>query len=115
MPNPFTRFINRGDPASEFSAFVESWDGLEALLIDVYRRGGVSPGDEGAWAALRGSIQSIYPTVRTRIEPHRRDPAVDPVPEILGLASIDAMVGNRHILRLLPDVREAINRVLLEE
>ena len=118
MPNPFTRFINRSDPESDLARFVAAWDSLEELLIDVFRSREATPEEEGEWAEIRNALRSIYPSVGGQIGSHLRDQphtGADPVSAILSLETVREMIGNRRILQLLPEVREAINRSLLAE
>lgn len=118
MPNPFTRFINRSDPESGLARFVAAWDSLEELLIDVYRGGEATREDERQWAEIRSALESIYPAVESRIRPHlrqREESGADQVSAVLALETAREMIGNRRILQLLPDVREAVNLSLLKD
>jgi hypothetical protein len=117
MTNPFTRFINQSDPGSAFARFIDGWDEVEALLIAVYRRGGVEPGESEHWDELKSALIPVYPAVRSLLAPaagDRSETTPDPVLTVLKLETLEDMSGNRRILKLLPDVREAINRGLLE-
>jgi hypothetical protein len=116
MANPFTRFINRTNPDKALNPFIDDWDALEALLIDVYRRGETSMDSAHQWAEIRRRLGSSLPAAAGRLaaeRPQKLEASAAVFEQILAMDSIDEMVGNRAVLKLLPNAREIINHAVL--
>lgn len=121
--NPFTRFLRSqesgGEPA-DFGAFVDRWDVLEALVIQVYRSGRADSDVEATYRTLRAELGRSYPRWAAALTPYWQvaleagaPPASDPFARLLTEEVAAAFVDNRAALKALPPAREAINRYLL--
>ncbi|MFN8473089.1 MAG: hypothetical protein U0822_12950 [Anaerolineae bacterium] len=121
--NPFTRYIRtqRADRIpSDVRAFVDRWDRLEALVINVYRAGQADEETEKAYAELRAWLQPHYPAFAPLVAPYWRNareagnlPASDPFERLFAPESASAFAGTRTYMQALPPAREAINTYLL--
>lgn len=121
--NPFTRFLRAQESGSEpidFSAFVDRWDMLEALVIQVYRSGRAGLDVEAVYQALRAELAGDYSRWAAALAPYWQaalaggaPPASDPFARLLAAEAAAIFVGNRAALKALPPAREAINRYLL--
>ncbi len=121
--NPFTRFIRAQSEdriPTNFRAFVDHWDRLEALIINVYRQNSVDEETEGAYDELRSWLRAHYPAIAPALTPYWRNareagslPATDPFERLFAPESAWAFVGTRAYMQALPPAREAINTYLL--
>ena len=59
--NPFTRFLRsqRRTTPADLEAFIERWDRLESLIINVYRAGVVDAETERVYADLRAWLAPL--------------------------------------------------------
>ena len=120
--NPFTRFLRsqrRMTPA-DLELFIERWDRLESLIINVYRRGAVDAETERVYTDLRAWLAEHYRDWAASLEPFwrasregRAAPASDPFARLLAPAAAAAFIDNRPAMQALPAAREALNRYLL--
>ena len=120
--NPFTRFLRsqRRNTPAELAVFIERWDRLESLVINVYRRGGVDAETEAVYADLRAWLAEHYRDWAAGLEPFWRAsreggaaPVSDPFRRLLAPASAAWFIDNRPAMQALPAAREALNRYLL--
>lgn len=124
--NPFTAELlarlseRRADDAAALAPFVDGWDRLESLVIDVYRAGRADRAAEAAWTALRAPLAAAYDGVAAPLAAHwprvraaGRPCAADPFRALLDPPAAAAFVDNRTAMQTLPAAREALNRLLV--
>ena len=120
--NPFTRFLRsqRRTTPADLELFIERWDRLESLIINVYRRGSVDAETEAVYADLRAWLAEHYPDWAASLEPFWQaareggaPPVSDPFGRLLAPASARWFINNRPAMQALPAAREALNRYLL--
>ena len=124
MSNPFTRFLRTLRPDNrhrEVEQFVVWWDVVEAIVVDVHKRGNATDEERTAYAQARAELLRDYPqTWSPRFAPHwtqtleagKSTPA-DPFPRILAPDSADGFVKNWAALQALAAARETLNRYIL--
>jgi hypothetical protein len=113
--NPYTARLLDGlaDAPDEVTAFVQHWDRVEALVVDVYRRGAAGAEDEAEWRYLRGWLTGRYAALSGPIHAADRPEGPDPFRSLLAWPSAGSFAGNRLALGTLPGAREALNGWLL--
>ncbi|MGH2543421.1 MAG: hypothetical protein ACRDIB_11510 [Ardenticatenaceae bacterium] len=124
MANPFTGFLRslRSERVgSELDRFVAWWDVVEAIVVDVNRRGIATEEERAAYAEARAELLANYEGVwAPRFAPHwpetrevgRTTPG-DPFPRILAAENADGFVGNWPAMQALAAARETLNRYIL--
>jgi hypothetical protein len=119
--NPFTRFLRQWMEDDNLEKFVQKWDGLEALVVRVYRQGEVRPSDETQFQALQDWLLVNYGRWEEQIEPYWRQTTIagrvaqrDPFRALLAPESAADFVGNWDAMQQLPAAREALNRLIIE-
>lgn len=122
MPNPFTRFLRQWSNNVDFEAFVEKWDELEWLMVQVYREK-LSPQAAQAqftavWSWLRQhygvweeDLRPFWQATRAAGEPAK----VDPFRLLLEIPAPQAILGDWQAMQHLPAAREAINQYILDQ
>ncbi|MDQ4078793.1 MAG: hypothetical protein M3220_21445 [Chloroflexota bacterium] len=122
--NPFTRFLRSlrsGASAPEIEQFVTWWDVVEAIVIDVNKRGIATNEEREAYTEARGQLVREYEhTWADRFAPHwpeTREAGCptpsDPFPRILEPETADGFVDNWPAMQALAAARETLNRYLL--
>lgn len=124
MSNPFTRFLRAlrpSDPHREVEQFVLWWDVVEAIVVDVNKRGRATEEERTAYAQARAELLRDYDkTWSSRFASHwtqtleagKSTPA-DPFPRILAPESADGFVKNWAAMQALAAARETLNRYIL--
>jgi hypothetical protein len=99
---------------------VAQWDGLEALVIDVYRRSTATPEDETEFRILSGWLRDRYTDHRAALVDYWPATQVagapaqdDPFRRLFEAPNAAAFVANWPALQALPAAREALNRWLI--
>ena len=67
--NPFTRHLLEQSGRADLEPLAMAWDGLEALVIRVYRAAAAGPPDEAAFAALRSAVRQHLDLWAGALEP----------------------------------------------
>lgn len=118
--NPFTRFLRsryRGTP--DVDSFIRHWDTIEAIVIDVHKRGSVTAAERVAYGIARDWMASHYAVWAPRFAvhwPQTREAGVaapaDPFPRIFAAATADAFAAKSawSYLQALASARETLNR-----
>lgn len=119
--NPFTRFLQQWTHDKDLHTFVEHCDALEALVIRVYKEGEASGADEAEYQALRRWLYANYPAWEPELRPllkavqaQDKGGFVDPFEAIIDVEHATDFVGNWPVMRQLPTVREALNRLIMK-
>ncbi len=122
--NPFTRFLRTLRPIAEqeeVAHFVAWWDAVEAIVVEVNKRGAATDEERATYADARAALLRDYPTRwAPRFAPHwpatreagRATPA-DPFPRILAPATADGFAQNWPAMQALASARETLNRYIL--
>lgn len=122
--NPFTRFLRSlrpNDPQREVEQFVVWWDVVEAIVVDVNKRGAATVEEEVAYAQARAELLRDYPKMWSpRFAPHwsqtlegGNPTPSDPFPRILAPENADGFVQNWAAMQALAAARETLNRYIL--
>jgi len=119
--NIVTRHLLQAVNDPDLIAFVEAWDRLESLVIDIYKRGYAEKKESRAYPALKREVVRVYGDWKSVLEPHWRSLGAvgrpvdaDPFQAILGRPRAEAFVGDWAAMHTLPAARQAINHLLLE-
>jgi hypothetical protein len=119
--NIVTHHLLQAVSEPELIAFVEAWDRLESLVIDIYKRGCAEKEDTRAYPGLKREAKQAYKKWKAMLEPHWRGLAAagrpveaDPFLAILGRSRAQAFVGDWAAMQTLPAARQAINHLLIE-
>ncbi|MCA9865516.1 MAG: hypothetical protein KC410_03410 [Anaerolineales bacterium] len=119
--NPYSRFLGQKSNNQQFLAFVEQWDKLERLIIDVYRgkmtAAAATAGYEQVWPWLKAQ----YPRWEATLQPYwqltkaaGQTTNTDPFRLLLAIDSPAHIPGDWRAMQHLPAAREAINRYLVD-
>jgi hypothetical protein len=119
--NIVTQHLLQAVDEPDLIAFVEAWDRLESLVIDIYKRGYAEKEDTRAYPGLKREAKQSYRKWKAMLEPHwrgleaaARPVEADPFQAILGRSRAQAFVGDWAAMQTLPAARQAINHLLLE-
>ncbi len=123
MGNPFTRFLRtlQGTTKPDIEQFVAYWDVVEAIVVDVNKRGQATDEERAAYAEARAALLPEYEhqwAVRfaahwpETLEAGQRTPA-DPFPRILAPGHADGFVKNWPAMQALAAARETLNRYII--
>lgn len=120
--NPFTHFLARYVLRRPLHQFINHWDALEALVIQVYKTGAVTATDEATYQQVRAWMQRHYAAWEEALRPHWQvaqaggEPvSQDPFRLLIRPEKATAFVGNWAALQTLPAAREALNRLIMAE
>ena len=124
MANPFTRFLRSFRKTSkqpDIEAFVAWWDVVEAIVVDVNKRGYATNEELTAYADARAILLVDYASRWTpafaahwpkTLEASQPTPS-DPFPRILSTSTADGFVKNWPAMQALASARETLNRYIL--
>lgn len=119
--NPATRALLKQIDHPGLHAFVNAWDELEVLMVDVYKANGVDSDQQAEFADIRQRLAASYPAWQAALDPHWRATtikgqplAADPFQALIDLENAEAIVGNWAAMQTLPAAREALNNILVE-
>jgi hypothetical protein len=117
--NPFTKYLRQWSDNQELTAFIDNWDRLERLVINVYR-GKLEPEAaateyDAVWPRLREQYQKWQALLRPYLANTRvagKQVQDDPFRLLLEIPNPSAIPGDWPLMQHLPAAREAINRYL---
>ncbi len=119
--NPYTRSLLERVEDPDLQSWVERWDELESLVIEVYRLEAAGPDDEREYRRLRTELRRDYERWNPELERHWRGlqaggEAVtdDPFWALLAPKQAGDFVDNWKAMQTLPAAREALNNYLIE-
>ncbi len=119
--NPYTRSLLNEIDNDDLIAWVQAWDELEALLVEVYRSQAAGPEEQDRYRSLRQRLAAEYARWQSELESHWRgleaggDPLEsDPFLALLEPAEVDGILDNWQAMQTLPAAREALNSYLIE-
>ena len=124
MANPFTRFLRslrRQANQPDIESFVAWWDVVEAIVVDVNKRGHATQEERTAYAEARTILLADYERLwAPGFAPHWAEtleagqtPPSDPFPRILAPNTADGFVKNWAAMQALAAARETLNRYIL--
>ncbi len=120
--NPFTKALMKRLSDRELEAFVMTWDAIEALVVQVYKRGEASRNELVEYGRLRAWFREEYPRWRNGLRPHWERASIggkpaqsDPFDDLMALPGAAHFVDNWKAMQTLPAAREALNEFLLEK
>jgi hypothetical protein len=100
----------------DLARWVEVWDGLEALVVHIYKAGTFDGAQDVSLRQARRWLRRTYPRWEAEFGPHWHglkaggNPlAEDPFREVMDTPNAEALVGNWRTMQLLPSAREALN------
>lgn len=118
--NPVTRSLLQRVPDADLHRFVEDWDELEALIVDIFRQKSVTFRQQEAFFTLQARLVEGY--ARYKAELDRFWPATkikgeivlaDPFLRVMEARAAAAFVENWEAMKTLPAAREALNQMLM--
>ena len=119
--NPFTKFLRQWVQSRPLNDFVNHWDQLEMIVIQVYREKmtltQAEPLFAQVWPQLQrqykrrwqAALQPYWPQTQVAGQPTQ----IDPFQLLLDLPNPAAIQGNWQAMQHLPAAREALNQYIL--
>ncbi|MBP6015402.1 MAG: hypothetical protein KA586_01670 [Candidatus Promineofilum sp.] len=118
--NPFSKFLGTKSDDRPFLAFVEQWDILERLIIDVYRSKISVTAATADYEQVWPWLKEQYPQWEAVLRPYwqltqaaGKATATDPFRLLLEIDAPANIPGDWRAMQHLPAAREAINRYLV--
>jgi hypothetical protein len=122
MMNPFTNFLSQWSRNKSFATFVEQWDVVEHLMVQVYREKLPVADAETQFNETWSWVRKQYPRWSEQIRPFwqqtkaaGKTTEVDPFQLILDIQHPQDILGDWRAMQHLPAAREAINQFILSE
>ena len=119
--NPFRRLFVRHDHYRDLRKFVQQWDELEELLINIYKAGAASPAETRAHAEIRSQLRRAYSHWQVQLHEYWKETRAageivkdDPFLQLLAIEQADDFIDDWRGMQTLPAAREALNQLLLE-
>jgi hypothetical protein len=119
--NIFTRFLSGGLGDKKLEEWIRHWDGVEGLVVRVFKAKGATAEDEGEYGRLRPWLLAHYPAWEGALRPHWQAAKVagalakqDPFARLLRVETAGGFVGDWEAMQHLPAAREALNRLVVE-
>lgn len=117
--NPFSLFLTRKAGIPPIAEFIQHWDVLEAVVIQVYKGKQVTTEAALDYANARAWLVENYPHWQTQLLPYWRGlpiggkPAsADPFLALLAHPAATDFLGNWLAMQTLPAARQALNQWL---
>jgi hypothetical protein len=118
--NPVTRSLLKKVPEAELHHFVEGWDELEALVVQIFRQKSVTFHQQEIFFGLQTSLleghakykaelDGFWPTTKVKGDFVRMDPFL----QLLRVSAAREFVENWEAMKTLPAAREALNQMLM--
>jgi hypothetical protein len=120
VANPVTQSLLKqiNDPA--LAAFVEGWDALNDLVIEIYQQKSLTFEQQERFFELQERLGAAYPAYAAELAPHWRTARVkgelvvgDPFLAIIEKRGAKDFIENWDAMRTLPAAREALNMMLM--
>lgn len=120
--NPFTLFLNQwAKNRPDLAEFIQHWDTLEALAIQIYKAGAATADDNQKYLIAQSYMQANYLHIASQLKPYWEKSEVggeldhaDPFDYLFQYESAAGFVGNWAALQHLPAAREALNGYLVQ-
>lgn len=118
--NPVTRALIKQIDDPGLHAFVDAWDALEVLMVEVYNANGADAAQQAEFAGIQQRLAASYPAWQAALEPHWRATTIkgqsldaDPFQALMELEKAEAIAENWVAMQTLPAAREALNNMLV--
>ena len=118
--NPYTRSLLQRIQNPDLCDWVEAWDQLESLVVDIYRSEAAGPGAEEEYGKLKKRLNMDYGRWRQELRPHWEglraggEPVQsDPFQKLLEPENAEGFLENWRAMQTLPAAREALNSYLI--
>ena len=122
MTNPFTFFLRQWNRNPDLDEFVAYWDGLEQVMVGVYRKKMTLAEAEPEFRRVWSWLQREYDAWREALRPYWQQTKAggaptqaDPFQMFLDMQSPQEIVGNWRAMQHLPAAREALNHLVLAQ
>ena len=120
--NPFTRFLNQWSGNRPFSEFIQRWDALELVVVQVHREKITLAEAEPIFVEMWPWLRQQYPQWAGVLRPYWQQTKAageltqtDPFQLLLDLENPSVILGNWRAMQHLPAAREALNRFLRDQ
>lgn len=118
--NPVTQALLRDLNDAPLAAFVQDWDTLNDLVIEIYQQKSLTFEQQERFFEAQQRLKTSYPVYAKELEPYWRTARVkgelvvgDPFLAIIEKQSAKDFVENWDAMRTLPAAREALNNMLM--
>ncbi len=118
--NPVTQALLKELKEPELDKFVEDWDTLNDLIIEIYKQKSLSFEQQEIFFEVQERLRNVYPDLATELEPFWRKAKIkgelstsDPFQRLIGKRSAKEFVENWKAMKTLPAAREALNEMLM--
>jgi hypothetical protein len=119
--NPVTARLAAGVDDVRLLEFIQRWDELERLVVDICRSGRANRNQRAAYRTLRKALFSEYPSWEADFAPYRVELQLegnledgDPFGRLLGIQRTADLIGSNSAIEALPDARQVLNHFLLD-
>jgi len=118
--NPVTQALLKqvNDPALQ--AFVQDWDTLNDLVIEIYQQKSKSFDQQELYFEVRERLRKSYAGLAAQLAPFWKKVKIkgelvtnDPFLALIGKRSAKEFVENWEVMKTLPAAREALNEMLM--
>ena len=120
--NPVTQGLLRKLNDPSLRSFVENWDALNDLIINIYQQKSVTFEQQALFFELQNRLRTSYASFASELEPFWRNARVkgglaigDPFNTLIEKKSAKEFVENWDAMRTLPVAREALNEMLMKK
>lgn len=118
--NPVTRGLLKQLHDRKLNAFVEAWDSLETLIVEIYKQKSLSFTQQEEFFSLQeelrkqyklqeGQLAYFWSKTKVKGEPVTQDPFA----ALIETPAAKSFVENWDAMRTLPLAREALNQMLM--
>lgn len=122
MTNPVTQQLTEQLNDRRLNKFVDAFDVLEVLIIEVYKSKQASPADTKLYRKAKKQLQKHYQRYQKQLTPYWQQTTINNEPitddPFLTLTSIDKAAGfidNWAMMQTIPPARQALNEWLLDK
>ena len=122
MTNPFSRFLRQWSKNEPLEQFVNHWDQLEQIMVQVYRRKATPEQMQQQFDVVWLWLQERYARWEVDLRPFWRatkaggEPTTrDPFAMLLAFETPHDILGDWTAMQHLPAAREALNRFVMSQ
>ncbi len=118
--NPVTQALLKELNEPTLDAFVQDWDALNDLIIDIFKQRSLSFDQQEIFFEVQERLRKAYPNLATELEPFWRRTKIkgevitsDPFQSLISKEAAKEFVENWDAMKTLPAAREALNEMLM--
>lgn len=122
MSNPFTRFLTQWSHNDRLVEFVDYWDQLETVVVNVYRQKMPIEEANENYAQIWHWLRTNYPKWEPVLRPYWQQTLVggkvaarDPFRYLIDISQPADIRADWFAMQQLPAAREALNQYILEQ